>query len=424
MGTRIESSGLSIAAKLYTLVKEEIIPGTGVESDQFWQGLGQITREMGPKNKALLENRHDIQLQLDEWHQQNPGPPDMPVYKQFLRDIGYLVPEGEDFTITTGNVDPEIATIAGPQLVVPVSNARFALNAANARWGSLYDAFYGTDLIPEDEGCEKGTSFNPARGEKVIAMAAGFLDEVFPLARGSHRDVIAYAVDDSANPALLRMTLDDGSATDLARSSQFTGYAQNAETLVILLKNNGLHVELQIDPAHPIGKMSASGMKNVILESAVTTIQDCEDSVAAVDADDKVTVYRNWLGLIKGDLSASFDKGGKALTRRLNPDRSYTALSGKTFSLPGRSLLLVRNVGHLMTTNAVLDDQGQEIPEGFLDAPRSVRSTISRAIPHCETAAAAASTSSSQRCMGRMKSLSPVSCSAASRTVSVWTATP
>jgi len=368
MNPRIESGGLSIAGKLYTLVNEEIIPGTDIETDQFWEGLGQITRDLGPKNKALLEKRHDLQLQLDQWHQQNPGALDMPVYKQFLRDIAYLVPEGEDFTVTTGNVDPEIATVAGPQLVVPVSNARFALNAANARWGSLYDAFYGTDLIAEDDGCEKGASFNPARGEKVIAMAAEFLDDVFALARGSHRDVTAYTVDDSINPARLRISLDDGSTTYLARPGQFTGYEHRTQMLVILLKNNGLHAELRIDPTHPIGKMSASRMKDVILESAVTTIQDCEDSVAAVDADDKVTVYRNWLGLIKGNLSANFDKGGKSLTRRLNPDRSYQTPNGDTFSLPGRSLLLVRNVGHLMTTSAVLDDQGQEIPEGFLDA--------------------------------------------------------
>jgi len=291
----------------------------------------------------------------------------MPAYKEFLREIGYLVPEGENFSITTGNVDPEIATIAGPQLVVPVSNARFALNAANARWGSLYDAYYGTDLIPEDEGCEKGTSFNPARGEKVIAMAAEFLDEVFPLSGGSHCDVTAYTVDRSTSPALLCMTLADGSNTALARPTQFTGYECNAETRIVLLKNNGLHVELQIDPTHPIGKMSASGLKDVVLEAAITTIQDCEDSVAAVDADDKVTIYRNWLGLIKGDLSTSFEKGGRTLTRRLNPDRNYTTPGGESFSLPGRSLLLVRNVGHLMTSNAVLNDQGQEIPEGFLD---------------------------------------------------------
>ncbi len=368
MNQRIESCGLSISAELYALVNQEIIPGTGIEPDRFWEGLALITRELGPINKALLERRHDLQLQLDEWHKRNPGELAMPVYKQFLTEIGYLVPEGEDFTITTSNVDPEIATVAGPQLVVPVSNARFALNAANARWGSLYDAFYGTDLISEDEGCEKGTSFNPVRGEKVIIMAAKFLDDVFPLSQGSHREVTAYSIDNSASPARFRMTLDDGSNTDLAQAGQFTGHEQNAEMQVILLKNNGLHVELQIASTHPIGKLSASGLKDVVLESAVTTIQDCEDSVAAVDASDKVTVYRNWLGLIKGDLSASFSKGGKTITRRLNPDRSYFDPKGDPFSLPGRSLLLVRNVGHLMTTRAVLDAKGQEIPEGFLDA--------------------------------------------------------
>ena len=368
MESRIESGGLSVAAELYTLVNEEIIPGTGIESEHFWEGLAQINRELGPKNKALLERRQDLQLQLDEWYQRHPGVPNLSVYKQFLHEIGYLVPEGEDFAITTANVDPEIATIAGPQLVVPVSNARFALNAANARWGSLYDAFYGTDMISEEGGCEKGTSFNPVRGAKVIARAAGFLDEVFPLAHGSHRNVTAYTVIDSVNPALLQITLGDDNTTNLAQTSQFTGYVQSAEKQVVLLISNGLHVELQIDSTHPVGKLSASGLKDVFLESAITTIQDFEDSVAAVDADDKVTVYRNWLGLIKGDLSASFNKGGKTLTRRLNPDRSYTSPAGKPFSLAGRSLLLVRNVGHLMTSRAVLDEQGQEIPEGFLDA--------------------------------------------------------
>ncbi len=368
MESRIESGGLSVAAELYTLVNEEIIPGTGIESEHFWEGLAQINRELGPKNNALLERRQDLQLQLDEWYQRHPGVPNLSVYKQFLHEIGYLVPEGEDFAITTANVDPEIATIAGPQLVVPVSNARFALNAANARWGSLYDAFYGTDMISEEGGCEKGTSFNPVRGAKVIARAAGFLDEVFPLAHGSHRNVTAYTVIDSVNPALLQITLGDDNTTNLAQTSQFTGYEQSAEKQVVLLISNGLHVELQIDSTDPVGKLSASGLKDVFLESAITTIQDFEDSVAAVDADDKVTVYRNWLGLIKGDLSASFNKGGKTLTRRLNPDRSYTSPTGKPFSLAGRSLLLVRNVGHLMTSRAVLDEQGQEIPEGFLDA--------------------------------------------------------
>ncbi len=368
MNQRIECCGLSISAELYALVNEEIIPGTGIEPGHFWKGLAQITRELGPKNKALLERRHDLQLQLDEWYQRNPGELDMPVYKQFLSEIGYLVPEGEDFIITTGNVDPEIATIAGPQLVVPVSNARFALNAANARWGSLYDAFYGTDLISEDGGCEKGTGFNPVRGEKVIAKAAGFLNDVFPLAHGTHRDVAEYGVDESSSPKRLQITLSDGRTTELAQPSQFAGYDKKGGELLVLLKSNGLHVELQIDSTHPIGKLSASGMKDVVLESALTTIQDCEDSVAAVDASDKVTVYRNWLGLIKGDLSASFSKGGKTLTRQLNPDRNYTSPSGESFSLPGRSLLLVRNVGHLMTTGAVLDERSQEIPEGFLDA--------------------------------------------------------
>ena len=368
MNPRTESGGLSVATELYQLIAEEIIPGTGIDAEAFWQGLANIVSELGPKNANLLKKRQTIQLQLDEWHQQQPGPLEMPVYKQFLRDIGYLEPEGADFSITTSNVDPEIASVAGPQLVVPVSNARFALNAANARWGSLYDAFYGTDLIPETDGCEKGSSFNPARGEKVIEMAADFLDRVFPLVSGTHREVVAYSIANAASSAPLQITLKDGSSTILARAEQFSAYAQNGDTLVILLNQHGLHVELQINPGHPIGGMSASGLKDVILESAVTTIQDCEDSVAAVDAQDNVTVYRNWLGLIKGDLSASFDKGGKTLTRRLNPDRNYTAPSGESFSLPGRSLLLVRNVGHLMTTNAVLDDQGQEIPEGFLDA--------------------------------------------------------
>jgi malate synthase len=368
MNQRIESCGLSIAAELHTLVNEEIIPGTGIESRHFWEGLAQINRELGPKNKALLERRHDLQLQLDEWYLRNPGVLNMPVYKQFLSEIGYLVPEGEEFAITTANVDPEISTIAGPQLVVPVSNARFALNAANARWGSLYDAFYGTDLISEDDGCEKGTSFNPVRGAKVIAKAGKFLDDVFPLAYGTHRDVTGYDVDESSSPARLQITLSDGRTTELAQPGQFAGHDQKAVTLLLLLKSNGLHVELQIDSTHPVGKLSASGMKDVILESALTTIQDCEDSVAAVDASDKVTVYRNWLGLIKGDLSASFNKGGKTLTRKLNPDRNYTDPNGKSLSLPGRSLLLVRNVGHLMTTGAVLDEEGREIPEGFLDA--------------------------------------------------------
>jgi len=368
MSSRIESAGLSIAGELFRLVNEEIIPGTGISADSFWQGLADIVAELGPKNRALLEKRSRIQQQLNEWHRQNPGAPDMPAYKQFLSDIGYLVPEGEGFGVATIRVDPEIAQVAGPQLVVPVSNARFALNAANARWGSLYDAYYGTDLIPEDEGREKGSSFNPVRGEIVIEKAAAFLDEVFPLVEGNHLAVKEYVVDDSANPARLRIKLTDGGNTELLRQEQFAGYQRKGEALVVLLQNNGLHAELQINPDHPIGRMSASGMKDVVLESAITTIQDCEDSVAAVDGEDKANVYRNWLGLIKGNLEATFEKGGRTMKRHLNPDRAYRTPNGEQTILPGRSLLLVRNVGHLMTTSAVLDADGNEIPEGFLDA--------------------------------------------------------
>jgi malate synthase len=368
MNSRIELSGLSIATELYQVVNEEIIPGTGIEPENFWQGLADIFTDLGPLNRALLEKRADIKRQLDEWHRNQPGSIDLPPYRRFLSDIGYLLPEREDFEIETTGVDREISDVAGPQLVVPVSNARFALNAANARWGSLYDAFYGTDVIPEKEGCEKGTSFNPVRGQLVIEKAAEFLDEVFPLDEGGHLSVREYRVDDSAGPSRLRVELKDGTITGLARLDQFAGFRKKEESLLILLKNNGLHAELQLNPDHPIGKMSASGMKDVVLESAITTIQDCEDSVAAVDAADKANVYRNWLGLIKGNLSASFAKGGKTLIRKLRPDRTYQSPDGKSFTLPGRSLLLVRNVGHLMTSNAVLNSSGDEIPEGILDA--------------------------------------------------------
>ena len=367
MNSRINCNGLSVARELHDLVNNEIIPGTGVDPDEFWEGFSQLIDDLGPKNRTLLEKRSHIQAQVNEWHQAHPGAIDFPAYKQFLKDIGYLVPEGDDFKITTANVDEEIAVVAGPQLVVPVSNARYALNAANARWGSLYDALYGTDLIPEDDGCEKGSSFNPVRGAKVIETAAALLDEIVPLTRGRHIDVSGYTVDKSTRPASLGVSLKDGSTSALQRPEQFAGYAQDGSTEVILLESNGLHVELRIDPAHPVGGMSASGLKDVFLESALTTIQDCEDSVAAVDAEDKVNVYRNWLGLMKGDLVDTFEKGGKTVTRRLNPDRIYTAPDGQKITLHGRSMLLVRNVGHLMTTNAVLDSAGREIPEGFLD---------------------------------------------------------
>jgi len=367
MSARIEYSGLSVAAELFHLVNEEIAPGTGVDPDAFWSGFAAIVSDLAPKNRKLLEKRQSIQKQINRWHHQQPGPVHLPTYKEFLTGIGYLVPEGDDFEITTSNVDPEIARIAGPQLVVPVSNARYALNAANARWGSLYDAYYGTDVISEDEGCEKGTRFNPVRGAKVIERAAALLDRVAPLAGGRHGDVTQYVVDQSDSPAVLRATLGNGEATVLAVPDQLAGFSRLGDEERILLSSNGLHIELQVDRAHPVGQMSAAGLKDIVLEAAITTIQDCEDSVAAVDAADKVNVYRNWLGLMNGSLEDTFQKGGKLMTRRLEPDREYTNPAGEPITLPGRSLMLVRNVGHLMTTPAVRDSDGDEIPEGFLD---------------------------------------------------------
>jgi malate synthase len=367
MNARTQCSGLSVATELFDLVNRDIAPGTGIDPADFWAGLARIIDDLGPVNRELLAKRRRIQKSINDWHRNNPGAIDQAAYRQFLEEIGYLVAEGEDFAITTAGVDPEIASIAGPQLVVPVSNARFALNAANARWGSLYDAFYGTDLIPEDAGCEKGSSFNPARGRKVIAMAAALLDEVAPLAGGSHADVAAYELDETGSLVTLSVRMANGSATELANPGQFIGYAGRDRAYSVLLRQNGLHAELLVDREHPVGQMSASGLKDVLLEAAITTIQDCEDSVAAVDAEDKVNVYRNWLGLMKGDLEDSFEKGGRSMTRRLKPDKSFVRPDGEPFSLPGRSLMLVRNVGHLMTTPAVLDGEGREIPEGILD---------------------------------------------------------
>ncbi len=365
MTERIKKGGLQIATVLHDLVANEIAPGTGVEPDAFWASFEKIVNTLGPKNKALLAKRDEIQAKIDAWHKARAGQAhDAVAYKAFLTDIGYLVPEGADFSIETTNVDAEIATIAGPQLVVPVMNARYALNAANARWGSLYDALYGTDVISEDGGAEKGKGYNPVRGAKVVAFAAGVLDDAAPLASGSHKDATRYAVKNGA----LAVTLSNGTETGLANPAQFVGYKGDVVLTGVLLKNNHLHLEIQIDPASPIGKDHAAGVKDVLMESAITTIQDCEDSVAAVDAEDKVLVYRNWLGLMKGDLSETFDKGGKQLTRRMNLDREYIAPNGSTFTVPGRSLLLVRNVGHLMTNEAVLDQNGNEVPEGFMDA--------------------------------------------------------
>jgi len=364
MTDRIQKGGLQIATVLHDLVANDIIPGTGIEADAFWASLENVLNDLAPKNKALLAKRDSLQAQIDAWHQERAAQPhNFDEYKQFLSDIGYLLPEGEDFQIDTSRVDPEIATIAGPQLVVPVMNARYALNAANARWGSLYDALYGTDVISETDGAEKGKSYNPGRGAKVIQYAGGVLDDIAPLANGSHRDVSAYSVDSGK----LAITLLNGETTTLADEKQFVGYVQEDALTAVLLKNNNLHAEIQIDPSHPVGKDHPAGVKDVLMESAITTIQDCEDSIAAVDAEDKATVYGNWLGLIKGSLSETIVKGEKSFTRTMNPDRTYTAPNGETISLPGRSMLLVRNVGHLMTNDAILMANGEEVPEGILD---------------------------------------------------------
>ncbi len=365
MSDRIQEGGLQVAAELHQLLTEEILPGTGLDADAFWQGLEQILTDLTPRNRELLAIRDDIQAKVDGWHRDHPGVDfDRDAYRAFLEEIGYLLPEPEDFSITTDNVDEEVALTAGPQLVVPVMNARYALNAANARWGSLYDALYGTDVIPEDGGAERSGGYNPVRGDKVIAWARGFLDEAVPLGAGSHTDATAYVIADGA----LSVKLTDGSVAGLAEPAQLRGYLGDpANPTSILLRHNGLHIEIQVDHQHPVGKTDAAGVKDVVLEAAVTTIQDCEDSVAAVDAEDKALVYRNWLGLMRGDLSESFEKGGKTLERRLNPDREFIDLAGKPLVLHGRSLLFVRNVGHLMTNDAIIDADGNEVPEGILD---------------------------------------------------------
>ena len=362
---RVTIGSLSIDPALEALVREEIIPGLGLDAEDFWNSFSHILNDLTPRNRELLEKRDRIQQQIDDWHLNRMGKPHDPqAYQEFLRSIDYLVPEGPDFKITTTGVDPEISQIPGPQLVVPVSNARYALNAANARWGSLLDAAYGTDVIPETEGAERGISYNPQRGEKVFGFVHGVLDASAPLAEGSFSRITGFSVDQGR----LRMTLEGGHETGLQNPEQFAGFNGSPENPdSILLKKNGLHLDIQLDRNHPVGKDHPAGICDILLESAVTTIQDCEDSVAAVDASDKVHVYRNWLGLMKGDLSAKLDKGGKMITRTLNPDRKYKTPEGSEMVLPGRSLMLVRNVGHLMTTDAVLDEQGNEIFEGMLD---------------------------------------------------------
>jgi malate synthase len=364
MGERISIGNLAIEKVLFDLVNGEIMPGTGVEPAAFWQGFEQILAALIPRNRELLAIRDDLQAKLDHWHQVNSTKPhDAQRYRQFLQQIGYLLDEGDDFEIETENVDEEIALLAGPQLVVPVMNARYALNAANARWGSLYDALYGTDVIPETDGAERGRGYNPVRGARVIEYAANFLNDHLPLATGRYQDVTRYEVQSGA----MVVTLANGKVTGLADPSQFAGYSgKPADPKGLLLKHNGLHLEIQIDPNDPIGKTDKAGVKDILMESAISTIQDCEDSVAAVDADDKCVVYRNWLGLMKGDLAEEFSKGDVLVRRALNPDRVYTAAAGGELVLQGRSLLLVRNVGHLMTTDAVLY-RGEEIPEGIMD---------------------------------------------------------
>lgn len=367
MTDRVSVGDLRVARVLYDFITDEALPGTGVDPDSFWAGVDKVVTDLTPKNAELLARRDELQAQIDKWHRHRVIEPlDTEAYRAFLTEIGYLLPEPEDFTITTAGVDDEIAVQAGPQLVVPVLNARFALNAANARWGSLYDALYGTDVISEDDGAEKGTSYNKVRGDKVIAYARKFLDESVPLANGAWTEVKSFAVTDGA----LVVTLADGTETAVAEPAEFVGYTGDAESpSAVLLAHHGLHIEILIDPSSPIGAADAAGIKDVVLESAVTTIMDFEDSVAAVDADDKVLGYRNWLGLNRGDLAEQVNKDGKTFTRTLSADREFTGPDGATVTLPGRSLMFVRNVGHLMTNDAIVSgDEGAEVFEGIQDA--------------------------------------------------------
>lgn len=370
MGNRIEIGNLKIDADLYALVRDEIAPDTGVEADAFWKALGDIVAAFAPENKALLEKRDTLQQQIDAWHLARKDEPlDGEAYSAFLTEIGYLLPEGRDFTVITEDVDVEISLISGPQLVVPTDNARYALNAANARWGSLYDALYGTDVIDESDGATRSTTYNPIRGQKVIEYTERFLDEMVALETGNYADVKLFTRKAAHNEQQLLAILEDGSATGLADPTKFVGFTQeNDELTAILLQNHGMHIEIQIDREHPVGKAHPAGVVDVILESAITTIQDCEDSVAAVDAADKVRVYRNWNGIMKGTLETTFEKNGEMVTRRLAPDKTFTTPDGSTFTLPGRSLLLIRNVGLHMYTDAVLTEAGEEVPEGILDA--------------------------------------------------------
>ena len=359
---RIEKNGLEIDAGLHEFLVKEALPGTGTDGDQFFAAFSQIVHDLAPKNRDLLAKRDALQEKLDAWYRKNGAPVDMAAYEGFLKEIGYLLPEGPDFTVSTSNVDPEIATMAGPQLVVPVMNARYALNAANARWGSLYDALYGTDVIPETDGTEKGKGYNSKRGEKVVAWAKAFLDEAVPLDGARWADIT-----DIEAGAELRLKAGDSSVS-LKRPGQYAGHAEHEGWRHLLLRNNGLGIEIILNRDWEIGKTDPAGIAGVNLEAALTTIMDCEDSVAAVDAEDKVLVYRNWLGLMKGDLKESFQKGGETVERKLYSDFTYTAPDGSPFEVRCRSLMLIRNVGHLMTNPAILDRDGNEVPEGIMDA--------------------------------------------------------
>ncbi|MBN8251043.1 malate synthase G [Priestia flexa] len=355
---------LQVAPVLYKFINEEALPETGLQEEAFWAGFEQLIHELTPENKALLAKRDELQAKLNRWHRENRDSFDFEAYKAFLTSIGYLEADVADFQISTANVDDEIALQAGPQLVVPVNNARYAINAANARWGSLYDALYGTDAISSENGAGVQSQYNPIRGEKVITFAKSFLNHTIPLKEGKHEDVVQYVVTNKVE-ALLQ----DGTTTELKEPSKWVGYqGDGSNPSALLFKNNGLHFEVQIDRQDAIGKSDDAGVKDVLLESAVTTIMDCEDSVAAVDAEDKVEVYRNWLGLMKGDLKATFKKGAKTMTRTLNDDRQYETANGDTVTLSGRSLMFVRNVGHLMSNSAILDANGDEIQEGILDS--------------------------------------------------------
>ena len=370
MASRVEVGNLNVDGRLYRLVRDEIAPGTSVKSNGFWKSLGEIVKELGPKNRALLEKRDSLQQQIDHWHRERKGRPfNIGEYTNFLKQIGYIIAESKNFKIKTANVDAEIAAIAGAQLVVPLDNARYALNAANARWGSLYDALYGTNVISQEGGAEKGEFYNPRRGEKVIEYTEAFLDKVVSLKHGSFSEVTGFTLKRSGHKKQLAVTLKNGKTVGLADGRKFIGYQEKAGQITdVVLCNNGSRIVIEIDRDHPIGKAHPAGVKDVVLEAAITTIADCEDAVAAVDAADKVTVYRHWCGLMKGTLESTFEKNGRPLTRKLNPDKVFTTPTGKKLTLPGRSLLLVRNVGIHMYTDTVITSEGEEIPEGFLDA--------------------------------------------------------